>query len=512
MEQTPTRMTHTSMPLLGRHRRLFSAAGGEEYREHILHLAAAVCTALVGYAWLLLFPVLAAAGGVALVATVSSGAFEWRSVAELFVLTGLAALISYDLFRFSPVSSADYVLSRDQAPALFALVDELGAQFEAPRIHGVFVSDACEVKIVRAPQFGFPLLRRNALVIGLPVIQGLTPQQFKTELARHMGRLAARHSRITGWLYHLRHTWAYYRAPRGSGLFRGLFKAFFAVYVPLYDRASRRAAAIDELRADEYGVETVGAEDVAETLSALAINERFVAEKFWPVVERMCDKSDQPAHLPFSTLHAAFARGLSDSERRRWLDECVADEAAADDVVPSLADRLDNIACRSAPLPPRAGESAAWRYLNGALPAVARALDERWIAQTAQQREQRIHERRQARKRIERLASAALERRLSDEELTEYARLVNAYEWSTDRPVRYQRLVEARPRDAKFQLALGEVLLRAGRDEGIGVLEHVMALDENCADRACRIIARYRAAKGRVAETNQSPARSTRAA
>ena len=75
------------------------------------------------------------------------------------------------------------------------------------------IDDEFNACIVQIPRFGLFGGARNYLVIGLPLMQTLTVEQFAAVLAHEYGHLSGAHGHFSAWIYRLRVTWS-----RGSSI------------------------------------------------------------------------------------------------------------------------------------------------------------------------------------------------------------------------------------------------------------------------------------------------------
>jgi Zn-dependent protease with chaperone function len=98
-------------------------------------------------------------------------------------------------------------LSRDRVPHLFGLVDELTAKLEAPRFHNILLNREFNAAVVQVPRLGIFGWQKNYLLLGLPLMQSLSLEQFKAVLAHELGHLSGNHSRFAAWIYRIRQTW-----------------------------------------------------------------------------------------------------------------------------------------------------------------------------------------------------------------------------------------------------------------------------------------------------------------
>ena len=62
--------------------------------------------------------------------------------------------------------------------------------------------------IVQHPRFGIFGGTRNYLMLGLPLMQSLSPAEFQAVVAHEFGHLWGAHGRFGAWIYRLRTGWA----------------------------------------------------------------------------------------------------------------------------------------------------------------------------------------------------------------------------------------------------------------------------------------------------------------
>ncbi|MGH2948011.1 MAG: M48 family metallopeptidase [Solirubrobacteraceae bacterium] len=159
-------------------------------------------------------------------------------------------------------------ISREQAPALWDVVDETRKRLDAPRIHRLLLDDELNAGVVQLPRFGVMGPSRNFLLVGLPLLQAISAEQFKAVLAHEFGHLSGNHSRFAGWIYRLRRTYANLlhalKERRSRGIW--LFRRFFEWYSPYFAAYSFALA-----RQDEYVADRAAAEATSPTAAAGAL-------------------------------------------------------------------------------------------------------------------------------------------------------------------------------------------------------------------------------------------------
>lgn len=129
------------------------------------------------------------------------------AIVKLIVIVGIPIFIVLNSLwvKFAPPIGLE--LSRSQYPSLFALIDELTSKLQAPTFHRVLLTEEFNAAVTQVPRLGIFGWQQNYLILGLPLMQALSPIQFRAVLAHELGHLSGNHSRFAGWIYRLRIAW-----------------------------------------------------------------------------------------------------------------------------------------------------------------------------------------------------------------------------------------------------------------------------------------------------------------
>ena len=336
------------------------------------YLLAASVLALAGYGWLLLFPWLVLAGiSGAYEALTAQPAVAWSRLLIWSTVTAGSALVTWRMARYRPTLPAGVVLDREKAAALFDLVDELGRHYRHPKIDRVVIGEEFALELVKTPYCALPLWSMNTLVIGLPLIQGFSPTQFRCALARRLGQFSKRRNPLGNWLYQLRQVWPQY-AIATSAADPGFqpVRWFFRFFGPLYERISLPAARLDELVADSYAMEVCSDEEMLDTISTDSVCRLYLEEKYWPTYRKLTARVREIMPKPHAGMASVLRAGLQGDRGQEWLMEAMEREPRVDDPMPSLAKRVENIGHRKPHMSGITPESAARVYLDTAIEAL----------------------------------------------------------------------------------------------------------------------------------------------
>jgi Zn-dependent protease with chaperone function len=385
-------------------------------------------------------------------------------------------------------------ISADEAPQLFAMIEDLRKQLRAPRFHHVLIIDELNAAVVQSPRLGIFGWPRNYLLLGLPLMKTLTVEQFKAVLAHEFGHLAKQHGRLSNWIYRQRLRWSrlldILNAHESRGSF--LFKPFLKWFSPYFNAYSFPLARANEYEADATSVRLTSSAATAQALTSINVVGHYLDEQYWPGIHGQVKDLPLPSFAPFSAMGQGMTQAIEPEAANSWLGKALQRVTSTADTHPALKDRLAAIgeaACLHLP----AEHEAADSLLGSAKERIASHFDRGWqqnIEQAWLQRHQEICQNRVHLEELNRKSAAG--ETLSVQERYDRALLTESIaEQAEEALAQLQALHESVPDDSVIRLALGARLL--GRDDESGAA-HVMAamqLDESLTVRACELLRDY---------------------
>jgi hypothetical protein len=333
------------------------------------YLLVATAFAFAGYGWLLMFPwlVLAVISG-GYEALTGQTAVVWSRLLIWSAIAAGAALVTYRIARFRPALPAGVVLDRKKASVLFELLDDLGLDYHRCVIDRVVLNGEFALVIEKTPCSALPVWSTNTLVIGLPLIQSLSPTQFRCALARRLGQFSKRRNPLGSWLCQLRGIWQRY-AIATEDADPGFQPVcwFFRLFAPLYQRISLPAARLDELAADSCAMEVCSDGEMLDTITTETVCRLYLEEKYWPTYRKLTARVRELMPKPHAGMASVLRSGLQGHRGQEWLMKAMEREPRHDDPMPSLAKRVENIGHRKPCMSGIAPDSAATVYLDTAI-------------------------------------------------------------------------------------------------------------------------------------------------
>ncbi len=234
-------------------------------------------------------------------------------------------------------------LSRKEAEPLFAVLDDIRKRLNGPKIHQVLLDNDFNACIMQQPRLGVFGWQKNYLVIGLPFMHALSPEQFTAVLAHEYGHLSGSHGKFSAWIYRVRQSW--YRLmdnlTENDSWALLLFRHFFNWYIPFFSAYTFVLARANEYEADRSSADIVGTHTAAAALINSSIQGELLDEHFWKKIYKMADKQDNPP-----TIYPLLPNFLQKNKKQlitaseQCLQQALKNQTDSTDTHPSLRDRL----------------------------------------------------------------------------------------------------------------------------------------------------------------------------
>lgn len=474
--------------------------------------------AMLGYVYVfgILFGLLAIIGLVILIVSTGRGVLLLKNVA--IPLAIFAWVVSKSLWvKLDPPEGRQ--VRRGDAPRLFAAIEEICRTLRAPRADVVLLTDDYNAAISQIPRLGVFGWHRNYLILGLPLMQALPPDEWRGVLAHEFSHLSRAHARFGNWIYRVRKTWyqlmnALENERQGGGAW--MFRRFFHWYAPYFGAYSFVLARRDEFEADKLAATVVGPQAMARGLLLGRVRSRLLSETFWPELEReVTTRSTAPDDVHSRMAHTLRSQ-LDPVPVRAWVSDALAVEKGSADTHPAPRERIAALGVDTSDVVGNGGSpaapvqvTAAEHFLGDLAAAVTAELDSEWQTAASSWWPER-HER----ERAEEETLVELEQRrasLDDQALWELARLTDARR-SAEAAEPYLREVLTRiPRHAAASYTLGYNLLAGDDEEGVGHVETAIDIDPAALAPGSRTIATWLRHRGRTEDAERYEAKASHA-
>jgi Zn-dependent protease with chaperone function len=382
---------------------------------------------------------------------------------------------------------------------LFTTIEEVRKAAKAPPVHTVLLTNELNAAVVQVPRLGMLGWPKNYLILGLPLMQLMTLDEFKAVLAHEFGHLSGAHGRFGAWIYRVRESWARLneRLQQEEHWGSFLFVPFFGWFAPNFAAYSFVQARNQEYEADRVAAEVIGPGPLATALIRLDLKGRELSQVFWPSVYAKSAHEQSPSAKPFTHLAGRERRGFL-AQAPEHLKQALRRSTDTADTHPCLSERIAAIR-QPARLPPVPEHSAAEALFGGALPFLADHFDTEWREAVGPWwSEQHAH----VSNGREKLASfqGKATTTMSDDELFTLAQLTEEFDSPERSYPLYLELAKRPSRPIGARFAVGRLLLQKGDERGKQVIDKIIMERPDAVIPACEIMMRYLQSHGRARE------------
>ncbi len=386
-------------------------------------------------------------------------------------------------------------LSRKEAEPLFELLDDIRTRLKGPKIHQVLLDNDFNACIMQQPRLGVFGWQKNYLVIGLPFMHALSPEQFTAVLAHEYGHLSGAHGKFSAWIYRVRQSW--YRlmdnltANESWALL--LFRRFFNWYIPFFSAYTFVLARANEYEADRSSADIVGTHTAAAALVNSSIQGELLDEYFWKKIYKMADKQDNPA-----TIYPLLPNFLQRNKKQllaaseQYLQQTLKNQTDSTDTHPSLQDRLAALG-EEAKIPAPFEQSAAQVLLQPHLESLQAIITVNWQSNIATKWHSRHQYVQQGKQQLQALQAKSNDE-LNSYEKWQLASLTSEFVDDKQAFPLYKKLLTD-DKDDKFANAayfqMGRILLDNQQEKGIACIEKAVKQNEDLLLEGYQIILNY---------------------
>lgn len=392
-------------------------------------------------------------------------------------------------------------VSREQTPELFNLLDQLNQQVAPVKFNAVIVTGDFNAAVAQIPRLGIFGWYKSYLILGLPLLQSLSPDEFKAVLAHEFAHLSNRDGSHGSWIYRIRISWEQMIESLMASGGRGSFALmpFISWFWPRFNAHAFVLSRLQEYRADELGAKFAGKEAMGRALQRVELRGRWLEESVWPdIMNRVNHESEAPGHVYHLVANHAV-QGISQDKSGAWMKQAYLRPTDHSDTHPSLLDRLKSLDVvpegvlegQYYPEPPPIEHTAASVYLGQSEAPMVDALSRHWHGQVGMVWKERHKQVQELRKQLG-----------SEEEVTTAE---DAWKWA-DAMLELEgdeaawpwvdRVLEMNPQHVAALFVKGRYLLSRSDEAGVAFIEKATALDQSLGMPGLELLHAYYAGSG----------------
>ena len=438
----------------------------------------------IGYVVVLLCIALVLSVGLIGLAIFSKNPLLIKAMIKLvWIPLGLAYFIFKAMWiRFTPPQGHN--LKHNEAPQLFAEVEQIRKALRAQRIHRIIITPELNAAVAQIPRLGMLGWPRNYLVLGLPLLNMLSVEELRAVIAHEFGHLSKSHARFGNWIYRIRQVWYLLlsRLEQDRSALAGIFTRFFDWYAPYFNAYSFVLARANEYEADHESARITSAPIAAAALTKVYTLADYMDNTYWQsLFDKVKHEQHAPPHAYTQLINSTFH--IPKEILTEKFKDVLTHKTDLHDTHPALVDRLRSLRSKPALNLTGRDKSAAALLLADTNQELLAQFDNDWqlqIADNWQQRHQVIQE---SRDKIREYQAKGDLSALSEEEHWDFATLLEDIEGSAAARPLFANLLTRNPEHAYANYVMGRMLLADNDDTGVAHIEKAIQLD-NALDEA----------------------------
>ena len=372
------------------------------------------------------------------------------------------------------------VLSRAEAAPLHALLRAQTQALRAPTVHRILLTTDYNAAAVQRPRLGILGWQRNYVLVGLPLLQTLSPAQAAAVVAHELGHLRGGHGRFAAWVYRVNQSWGQLLNQFERGSRRSVVHRFADWYVPHFHAWSHPLRRAAEFEADAAAAHLTSPAAMAEALCAMEVRRPALQRLFWaPLDKSVAHVQHPPADSISRLLAVARTAQLPPEEAATLLRRATNAEPDPFDTHPTLGERLAALhQLPAAPALPTTTAAEAW--LGASLPALTQELDTEWAAERLELWQQRHAQLSTQHQRLAELsAQHAAGQALSDADAWLLADYTEDHVGEAEALPLFRALFGSARHDGPARFAVGRILTTQDDAAGLPLLEEAMHTHPN---------------------------------
>ncbi len=466
--------------------------------------------AMIGYGFLLgllVMIILSAAGLMALAFfSLQLPNRQLQALGLLCVLVGICTLLGVVIsiasaLTFTPSPPVGIIIRQRDAPALFQCLERLSKNLKIPSIDWVLLTGEFNAAVWLAPRAAGIGGTRTYLMIGLPLLQALSPQQMTGVLAHELGHVSGKLNKFEQWIYAQNAKWSTVsksltESPRLISTFLSPLANWYMHHLTILTYAMMRAV---EFEADKLSAKQVGNQCATEYLIQVHVLGKFLHLKFWPEIYESVQTVPLPPEDIYFRLRSALKSPLPPNEYAGWLHWSLAQQPGIFDTHPSLRERLQALGTLTQEDPdtyslvpdPSDELTAASFFLGDGEDDLTSVLSAAWKNAAQQPWVNSSRDSDMARKVLTDLQRKQAMDELKDFELWALARLTEKFQGRRAAYATYRAYLETHLEEPRANFHFGRTLVEESEESGVPYVQFAMDADPFLTAEGCQILCAY---------------------
>lgn len=240
-----------------------------------LYQAKVMAWAVLGYSFMIVMPIILVSLALALILLAAKMHVGWYAAKPILLalfalLAGVGCYLKALFVTFPKTEGLE--LTDKEYPDLWRHVRDVSNKVGI-KVDRIFLNYEVNAAVIQRPRLGLFGFYENHLLLGVPLMMMLSPDEFRSVISHEFGHLAGEHSRKSEWIYKMSRRWALIleALQKAESPLLLLNWKFYAWFCPYFEALTSIIARQHEREADKLAIEISGAENHARSFLQLIL-------------------------------------------------------------------------------------------------------------------------------------------------------------------------------------------------------------------------------------------------
>ncbi|RED53822.1 hypothetical protein [Aestuariispira insulae] len=227
----------------------------------------------------------------------------------LILSASLTLLAVARLIQSSLPKTTGVPLPPGDTPALEQMIQESCLKTGNKPIKNLLITGDYQLEFLPLGSAGFWPVPRFTLVIGLPLLQSLSPLEFQSALIGELARHNQHGNRLGAWLYRWQQIFQHMRARKKNdkAFADAILRPFLDQFAPSFNALARFLVTEQIQTADKVAVKETGPDATAQSITSTYVSHKQYETVFWDDFYRRSYQNRYPKELPYDISSRFFA-------------------------------------------------------------------------------------------------------------------------------------------------------------------------------------------------------------
>lgn len=408
-----------------------------------------------------------------------------------FIIAGLLKGFSKTVFKKLPKPEG-ILVDKQNFPELYEFIEEIRQAIQCPKIDEVILNFKFGAYITETPGIGMVCRYKRYLVIGIPLLLGLTDEELKAVISHECGHLSKLHGKYSIKIYRAKSVWQNIAKEldkdeaKGSFLVNGFIKRYVPALNSIYFSNSRQY----EYEADKIAGFITDNQTFSNALFKIFLYEDLFNFKFWSEISILNHEVSIPIDDVFFRMEKELQNHMPEKIINSYTKILKKDNSLPSSTHPSYIERIKELGISKAVIKQPFNNALRVVFKNKA-DEVLNFCSKNWSDKALDAWSDHYNAIIEAKNRLSELEQTRNKQQLNSEELLERAFIIEKL-YGTEKALEaFKYVKEIYDNNISAEFNIGRLMIYLDDEKGIEILIDTMDKDSQVIPECCHVLVNY---------------------